>query len=112
MLETDKRKGIIDKKVKGTIKIKNLSFELNNKNILNHINLTLKEGDKIMIIGKSGSGKSTLFKILMKYYEINRNQILINKFKGIVTMLNCIILGQIFNYVLYQKYSLNVILYT
>jgi len=78
MLETDKRKGIIDKKVKGTIKIKNLSFELNNKNILNHINLTLKEGDKIMIIGKSGSGKSTLFKILMKYYEINRNQILIN----------------------------------
>ena len=66
MLEVNKTSGILDKTVKGDIKIRNLSLELNNKNIINNINLDIKEGNKIMIIGKSGSGKSTLAKILMK----------------------------------------------
>ena len=78
MLEINTNNGIIDKNIKGNIKIKNLSLELNNKKILKNLNLNIKEGNKIMIIGKSGSGKSTLFKILMKYYKINRNQIYIN----------------------------------
>ena len=78
MLEANDLSGILDKKIKGDIKIKNLSLELNNKNIINNINLDIKEGNKIMIIGKSGSGKSTLAKIFMKYYKINRNQIYIN----------------------------------
>lgn len=78
MLEVNTTDGILDKNIKGDIKIKNLSLELNNKNIINNLNLNIKEGNKIMIIGKSGSGKSTLAKILMKYYKINRNQIYIN----------------------------------
>ena len=44
---------------------------------LKNINLKLKK-QKILILGKSGSGKSTLFKLLMRYYEIPRNQITIN----------------------------------
>lgn len=78
MLEVNTTNGLLDKKIKGNIKIKNLSLELNNKNIINNLNLNITEGQKLMIIGKSGSGKSTLFKILMKYYKINRNQIYIN----------------------------------
>lgn len=78
MLEITKQEGVLNKKLEGNIKIHNLSFELNNKNIINNINLTIKKGEKIMIVGPSGSGKSTLFKILMKYYKINRNQIYIN----------------------------------
>lgn len=78
MLEINKENGILDENIKGDIKINNLSLELNNKAILNNLNLNIKEGNKIMIIGKSGSGKSTLFKVLMKYYSINRNQIYIN----------------------------------
>ena len=78
MLEITKQEGVLNKKLEGNIKIHNLSFELNNKNIINNINLTIKKGEKIVIVGPSGSGKSTLFKILMKYYKINRNQIYIN----------------------------------
>lgn len=69
--------GLISKPIKGNIHIKNLKLELNNKNILNGISLDIKQGQKIMITGQSGSGKSTLLKTIMKYYEINRNQIFI-----------------------------------
>jgi len=78
MLENTKTNGILENNIKGDITINNLSIELNNKKILDNIDLKIKEGSKTMIIGSSGSGKSTLFKILMKYYEINRNQIHIN----------------------------------
>lgn len=78
MLEVNTANGILDKEMHGHIKINDLSLELNNKNIINNLNLDIKEGAKVMIIGKSGSGKSTLLKILMKYYNINRNQIYIN----------------------------------
>ena len=78
MLEVNTTNGILDKEMHGHIKINDLSLELNNKNIINNLNLDIKEGAKVMIIGKSGSGKSTLLKILMKYYKINRNQIYIN----------------------------------
>lgn len=65
-----------NKEFKGNIKIKNLSYSYNTKNnILDKVNLNIKKGDKILITGKSGSGKSTLVKILMKYLNIENNQI-------------------------------------
>ena len=57
-------------KSNGNIKIDNLSFTYNNKlDNLKDINLTFKEGNKVLLIGKSGSGKSTLLKLIKKYYE-------------------------------------------
>ncbi len=62
----------------GSINIKNLTFSYNDKdNILNNINLEIKEGEKILIVGPSGNGKSTLLKILMRYYKVNNNTILL-----------------------------------
>ena len=46
--------------------------------ILEDVSFSVNSGDKIGILGVNGAGKSTLFKILMKYYEINRNKIYIN----------------------------------
>lgn len=78
MLIKSTNHGLITKSVKGNICIKNLKLELNNKSILNNINLDIKQGQKIMLTGSSGSGKSTLLKTIMKYYDINRNQIFID----------------------------------
>lgn len=78
MLEVNKIEGIVDDYIDGTIKINNLFFEINNKRIIEIKDLTIKKGNKVMIIGPSGSGKSTLLKILMKYYKINRNCIYID----------------------------------
>lgn len=46
------------------IKLNNISAGYNNKIILKNINLELKEGEIVTIVGKSGSGKSTLLKLL------------------------------------------------
>lgn len=51
------------------LSIKDLSKEYADREILSHINISIKETDKIGLIGCNGSGKSTLFKILVG--EIN-----------------------------------------
>ncbi|MBE6139650.1 MAG: peptidase domain-containing ABC transporter [Firmicutes bacterium] len=63
----------------GEIEFKNLDFSFNDRDyILKNINLKIKEGSKVMVIGKSGSGKSTLFKILMRFYKLKNNKVFIN----------------------------------
>ncbi len=57
-------------KIKGNISINNLNFTYDNKKEnLKNINLNIKQGNKVLLIGKSGSGKSTLLKLIKKYYE-------------------------------------------
>ena len=46
------------------LELKEISFSTSNKQILKNINLKIKEGDKIALLGKSGSGKTTLISIL------------------------------------------------
>ncbi len=65
----------------GDIIINKLNFSYNNKEvILKDINLNIKSGSKVLILGSSGTGKSTLLKILYRYYEINRGQVFINNY--------------------------------
>ena len=65
--------------IKGSINVSNLSFSYNNcDNVLNNVNLNIKEGSKVLILGHSGSGKSTILKLLYKYYKVNRGMIYIN----------------------------------
>lgn len=74
----NKKQTFIDNLKVKEISFNNLSYSYDYKEKqLKNINLKLKK-QKILILGKSGSGKSTLFKLLMKYYEIPRNQITIN----------------------------------
>jgi len=54
---------------KTLIDIKNLTFEKNGKIILYDINLSLKEGEVLSIIGKNGSGKTTLLLHLLGIYR-------------------------------------------
>ncbi len=64
---------------KGDIKIRNLNYSYNQETlILENLNLDIKKGMKILILGPSGSGKSTLLKVLMKYYPVSRDTIYIN----------------------------------
>jgi ABC-type multidrug transport system fused ATPase/permease subunit len=56
---------------KDRIELKNISFNFEDKkeSVLNNLNLTIKKGETIGIIGSSGSGKSTLLNILLRLYE-------------------------------------------
>jgi ATP-binding cassette subfamily B protein len=76
MYESDKL--YLDLIVQGNIKFNNLTFMYDSKQVLKNLSLELKEKENVVLIGKSGSGKSTLFKLLVKFYEVKRNEILID----------------------------------
>jgi len=66
--------------IQGAIKIRNLSFRYPNSqdNVLENINIDLKEGETLGIIGRTGSGKSTLVNLLLRIYNVEPGQILID----------------------------------
>lgn len=62
-----------------TVILKNINFEYEkNKQILNNLNLTIKKGSKIALIGKSGGGKSTLVDLIIGLYKPSKGKILID----------------------------------
>ena len=80
LLDADKEI-IADNKLElnGNIEVRNLSFTFNNKYYpLNNVNLSIKNGERVLILGESGIGKSTLLRLIYKYYDIDRGQIFIN----------------------------------
>ncbi|UYO99510.1 ATP-binding cassette domain-containing protein [Oceanotoga sp. DSM 15011] len=60
------------------IKLENVDFSYTDKKILNDINLRIKKGDKIALIGKSGEGKTTLVKLITGEEKANKGNIFIN----------------------------------
>ncbi|HIP27834.1 MAG TPA: ABC transporter ATP-binding protein, partial [Sulfurovum sp.] len=59
------------------IEIRNLSFAYQkNKNILTNINMQIKQGSKVAIVGASGSGKTTLSNILVGFYPLDEGEVL------------------------------------
>ena len=70
----------LDKKeVKGSIEFKNVSFSYDDdKVIIKNFSSIAKPGQKIAIVGPTGAGKTTLVNLLMKFYEINSGDILID----------------------------------
>lgn len=65
---------------KNTIALKNLCFHFPEKqhNVLQDINIEIRKGEKIGIIGSSGSGKTTLMNVLLRFYEEQKGNILID----------------------------------
>jgi ATP-binding cassette subfamily B protein len=62
----------------GKLEIKHLSFGYSERPILKNINLLIEPYQTIALVGRSGSGKSTLVKLLFRYFEANKGQILID----------------------------------
>lgn len=67
------------KEVHGNIQVKNMSFSYGTRGkTLDNINLEIKEGEKIAFVGPSGSGKTTLVKLLLKFYQSDSGEILLD----------------------------------
>lgn len=63
---------------KHSIEFKNVSFSYGEGTVLKNFNLVISKGEKVGLVGLSGSGKSTLISLLLRLYEINDGQILID----------------------------------
>ncbi len=62
-----------------SIRLENVSFSYDqNSEVLKNINLEIKQGEKVAIIGETGSGKSTLAQILIGLYPVNSGNIYYN----------------------------------
>ena len=65
--------------VKGEIVFKDVKFGYDkNRTIIKNFNAMVKPGQKIAIVGPTGAGKTTLVNLLMKFYDINDGDIIID----------------------------------
>ncbi len=69
----------IDIAIEGDVSIKNVTFGYDSYNpVLQNINLEVKKGEMIGIVGHSGCGKTTLINLLMRLYDVNEGEICID----------------------------------
>lgn len=63
----------------GTIEFRNICFNYDEKNlVIDNCNLTIEAGEKVGLVGRSGAGKSTLVNLLLRFYDLDSGEILID----------------------------------
>ena len=60
------------------IEFRNVTFAYDNKKVLDDISFTINHGETLGIIGATGSGKSTIISLLMRMYDVDSGEILID----------------------------------
>lgn len=78
-LEDESHKEMVLNTVKGDVEFKNVKFGYEeNKLIIKDFSVHVKSGQKVAIVGPTGAGKTTLVNLLMRFYEVNSGDILID----------------------------------
>ncbi|MBY8255227.1 ABC transporter ATP-binding protein/permease [Vibrio fluvialis] len=63
----------------GGIEFDDVSFHYGeNKGVIDHLNLTIKPGEKVGVVGRSGAGKSTLVNLLLRFHDVESGSIRID----------------------------------
>ena len=64
----------------GTVKLENVSFSyVPDKKLIENLNLDVKQGQRIAIVGPTGCGKTTLINLLMRFYDVNSGSIKVSQ---------------------------------
>ena len=66
------------KDVKGDIEFKNVRFGYGSREIIHDLSFKAKAGSTIAIVGPTGSGKTTIINLLMRFYDVNSGEILLD----------------------------------
>lgn len=79
LLIKDRNNAIDLKKVEKNIEFKNVNFEyIPNTPVLKNINITVKAGETLALVGNSGGGKTTFVNLIPRFYDIKEGEILID----------------------------------
>lgn len=77
--ELDTENPVSTENIKGEVQFKNVNFGYNeDKIIINDFSVDIKPGQKVAIVGPTGAGKTTIVKLLMRFYELNSGNILLD----------------------------------
>lgn len=69
--------------IKGNVSFRNVRFGYSEDNLLiKNVSFEAKSGQKIAIVGSTGAGKTTLINLLMRFYEINGGDILLDEYNA------------------------------
>lgn len=75
----DKENAVELKTVEGKLELKNVCFSyVENKKLIDNFNLSVKPGQRVAIVGPTGCGKTTLINLLMRFYDVNSGNIIID----------------------------------
>lgn len=64
--------------IKGNVLFENVSFGYDEDLLINNLNINIQSGQTVAIVGPTGAGKTTLINLLMRFYELNSGEILID----------------------------------
>jgi len=64
--------------IKGKVEFRDVSFGYDEKKVINNLSLSVESGQKVAIVGPTGAGKTTLINLLMRFYEVDSGEILID----------------------------------
>ena len=65
-------------KVTGLLELKKASFRYGTRSVTRDVDLVIKPGEMIGLVGHSGSGKSTLVNLICRFYDVSEGQVLID----------------------------------
>ncbi len=79
-IETDKSScGAVPEESPFSVELQNVDFSYEESDFaLSGLNISIKPGEKIAIVGENGAGKSTFVKLLLRLYDVTKGEILIN----------------------------------
>lgn len=70
---------IDSEELKGAISFDNVSFSYNpDRSLIEHLDIDVKAGQKVAIVGPTGAGKSTMINLLMRFYDVTAGQIVLD----------------------------------
>ncbi|MBR3436526.1 MAG: ABC transporter ATP-binding protein [Lachnospiraceae bacterium] len=77
--EEEDAEGTVDTETKGRVEIRHVDFSYDpEKPLIRDLNMDIKPGQKVAIVGPTGAGKTTIVNLLMRFYDIQAGQILVD----------------------------------
>ncbi len=74
----EKKRAKVLKGVQGEVSFKNVTFSYHGRKVLDGLNVTIPQGQKVALVGVSGAGKSTLIKLLFRQYDPDEGEVQID----------------------------------